>query len=145
MATPYVNGTRHSWASIQINLLGRTVTGCVAISYDDTQEKTNNYGSGIYPVSRGNGRYTATAKITLHHYEVQAIERAAAGMRLQAIPEFDIVVAYKPIGQDALVTDFIRNCQFINNKRDIKEGDTVIAVELDLIVSHIDWQGTTIN
>jgi hypothetical protein len=145
MNTPLINGTRHSWANIRINMLGRTVTGVVAIAYDDTQEKTNNYGAGIYPVSRGRGRYEATAKITLHKYEVEAIETAAAGARLQAIPSFDIIVAYLPTGQDEVRTDIIRNCEFRNNKRDIKEGDTMIGVELDLIVSHIDWGGTTVN
>jgi len=136
--TPLINGERHSWGDIKINLLGRTVTGVTAISYDDKQEKTNNYGAGNYPVSRGRGKYEATAKVTLHAYEVTAIQRAAAGKRLQDIPPFDIVVAY--LNQnDQVVTDVIRNCEFTMNKRDIKQGDTVIEVELELIVSHIEW------
>lgn len=144
MNTPLINGTRHSWASVKINLLGRTVTGVTSIEYDDTQEKTNNYGAGIYPVSRGYGRYEATAKITLAAYEVDAIIAAAGGARLQAIPAFDVVIAFVPTGQDQLVTHYIRNAEFKNNKRSAKEGDTTLPVELELIVSHIDW-GNTIN
>lgn len=137
--TPLINGERHSWADVKINILGRTVIGITAVSYDDKQEKVNNYGAGIYPVSRGKGKYEANAKVTLHAYEVTAIQRAAGpGKRLQDIPPFDIVVAYLN-ENDQLVTDVIRNCEFTTNKRDLKQGDTVIEIELELIVSHIEW------
>ena len=36
-------------------------------------------------------------------------------------------------------TDKLRNCMFKNNKRDWKEGDTGKTVELDLLLSNIDW------
>lgn len=145
MSTPYINGKRHAWASIAINFLGRTVTGVESIAYDDNVDKTNNQGAGQYAVSRGEGNYTAKCKIKLHKYEVDAILKASAGARLQAIPEFDIVVSYMPKGQDLAITDVIRNCEFLNNGVDTKQGDTVISTEYELIVSHINWHGTTIN
>jgi hypothetical protein len=139
MTTPLINGTRHSWASIKINLLGRTITGVTAINYEDKQEKVNNYGAGIYPVSRGLGKYEATASITLHAYETEAINRAlGVGKRIQQIAPFDIVVSYMN-ESDQLVTHTIRNCEFTNNKRDVKSGDTVIEVEHELVCSHIQW------
>lgn len=137
---PLVRGTRHSWASLEINLLGYNPAGITAISYDDTQEKVNNYGIGIYPVSRGLGKYEATAKITLAAYEIDAIQEAVGtGKRLQDIPPFDIVVAFLPVGEDKLITHTIRNCEFKTNKRDLKQGDTGLEAEFELIVSHIDW------
>ena len=139
MAVPNINGTRHSWADIKVNMLGRTVSGISAVSYEDKQEKVNNYGAGVNPVSRGIGKYEASAKITLHAYEVDAIQRAIPGQRLQDIGSFDITVVYMPVGSDTLVTHTIRNCEFTSNKRDVKQGDTVIEVEFDLIVSHIEW------
>lgn len=137
---PLINGIRHSWASVKINMLGRTISGAAAISYEDKVEKVNNYGAGQMPVSRGKGKYEANAKITLHAYEDNAIQKAiGAGKRLQDIAPFDVVVAYLPEGQDTLVTDTIRNCEFTMKKRDIKSGDIVIEVEHELIVSHITW------
>lgn len=139
MNTPLINGIRHSWASIKCNVLGRTVTGITAINYEDKQEKTNNYGAGIYPVSRGLGKYEATASITLHAYETEAIQRSiGVGRRIQDIAPFDIVVSYIN-DSDQLVTHVLRNCEFTNNKRDVKQGDTVIEVEHELIISHIEW------
>lgn len=140
MSIPLINGIRHSWASIKVNLLGRTLTGITAISYEETQEKANNYGAGIFPVSRGYGKYEAKGSITLHSYEVDAIIRALGpGKRLIDIAPFDVVITYMPQGSDTLVTHVLRNCEFTGNKRDLKTGDTVIETQLDLIMSHIEW------
>lgn len=137
---PLINGTRHSWASVAVNLLGRTVTGITAISYDDKQEKVNQYGAGVNPVHRGIGKYEASAKLSLYSYEVDAIQKSVGpGLRLSDIAPFDIVVSYLPTGSDTLVNHVIRNCEFTNNKRDMKQGDTAISTEFDLVVSHIEW------
>lgn len=140
MTTPLINGIRHSWGSIKVNLLGRTVIGITAIDYDDKQDKKNHYGSGTMPTHRGHGRYEATVKFTLEAYEVDAIQRVLGfGKRLQDIEPFDIIVTFMPKGSDRLITHVIRNCEFLNNKRNMKEGDTNISVELELLPSHIEW------
>jgi hypothetical protein len=143
MSKPLINGTRHSWGSIKTNLLGRTVSGISAVSYEDKQEKVNNYGAGNMPTSRGRGKYEATAKMTLDAYEVDAITRSVVasgqGTRIQDIAPFDVIVSYLPEGSDGLVTHVLRNCEFTSNKRDLKQGDTRIESEYELILSHIDW------
>lgn len=137
---PFINGIRHAWGSVKVNLLGRTVSGITAVSYEEKQEKVNNYGAGVFPVSRGLGKYEAGAKLTLHSYEVDAIIKSlGTGKRLVDIAPFDIVVTFMAEGSDLLVTHVIRNCEFTSNKRDMKTGDTVIETEFDLIVSHIEW------
>jgi hypothetical protein len=137
---PLINGIRHAWGSVKVNLLGRTVSGITAISYEEKQEKVNNYGAGTFPVSRGLGKYEASAKVTLHSYETDAIIKSlGTGKRLVDIAPFDIVVTFMAEGSDLLVNHVIRNCEFTSNKRDLKTGDTVIESEYDLIVSHIEW------
>ncbi len=137
--TPLINGVRHSWGEVKIIILGRTVTGISAISYDDKQDKKNHYGAGNMPSHRGKGRYEASAKVTLYDYEVDAIQRSlGVGKRLQEISSFDVVVAFAG-EDDIIVTHVIRNCEFMDNKRDLKEGDTTFTVELGLLPSHIEW------
>lgn len=137
---PLVNGTRHTWASIRMNILGRTVDGVVAIKYSDKTNKTNNYGAGNKPVSRGKGNYEAEASITLYAYEVVAIQRALGpNKNLADILPFDVPVTYLAEGDETPVTDVIRNVEFLDNIRDMKQGDTKIEVPLNLICSHIDW------
>ena len=54
--TPLINGVAYSWASINFTLFGVPVAGIVSIEYNRKQAKTNNYGAGTEPVSRGYGR-----------------------------------------------------------------------------------------
>ena len=139
--TPLINGSRHSWVSIKTNMLGRDMSGIVAIDYDDKQEKANLYGAGRNPVARGKGKYEATAKVTLHGYEVDAIQASLPpGKHLVDIPPFDIIVKYDDEDtDDPIITHVIRNCEFVSNKRSNKQGDTGSEVELELIISHIEW------
>lgn len=136
---PLINGRAYDWASIKLQLLGMTIIGVTAISYDDNQAKVDNYGAGTYASSRGYGKYEPKASITLEMKEVERIQAALpAGGRIQDIAPFPIVVAY--VNQsNRMVTHTIHNVEFTNNKREMKAGDTNIEVALELITSHITW------
>jgi hypothetical protein len=136
---PMINGITYSWGDISVLIGGVPVTGITAIEYDDDQEVVNNYGAGRYPVSRSKGRITCTAKITLDVEEIRAIQSNALNGRIQDILPFDIVVSYLPVDATKIHVDKIRNCQFKKNSRSWSEGDTRKPVELDLVVSHIEW------
>ncbi|MDX5437297.1 MAG: hypothetical protein LPK03_08890 [Pontibacter sp.] len=139
MDTPLINGRAYSWADVKVMLLGKKVDGITAINYGDTQEKQNNYGAGIHASSRGYGKLEATASITLEKKEVERIQAALGpGRRLQDIAPFPITVAYVNEANLA-VTHKLFNCEFTNNKREVKAGDMNIEVELELILSHIQW------
>ena len=72
--------------------------------------------------------------------EVERIQAAAAaqlGGSILDIAMFPIVVSYVNTS-NVLVTHTLHNCEFTENKRDMKTGDTNIECELPLIVSHIE-------
>lgn len=135
---PFINGKLYDWADIVTTIAGVPVTGIVAIEYSDDQEVEVKYGAGRYPVGYGKGRIKPTAKITLYQEEVENIQAQSVNGRLQDIAPFDINVTYMP-DSGIVKTDKLRNCMFKNNKRGWKEGDTGKTVELDLLLSHIDW------
>ena len=135
---PFINGKLYDWADIVTTIAGVPVTGIVAIGYSDDQEVEVKYGAGRYPVGYGKGRIKPTAKITLYQEEVEAIQAQSVNGRLQDIAPFNINVTYMP-DSGIVKTDKLRNCMFKNNKRDWKEGDTGKTVELDLLLSNIDW------
>ena len=58
--------------------------------------------------------------------------------RIQDIPEFDIIVIYLDA---ALITrkHVLKNVRFMNNKRASSSGDTSIPVDLELILSHVQY------
>lgn len=135
---PLINGVEYSWGDIVSAINGVPLVGITAVSYGESQDVQNNYGSGRHPVSRSKGRITPSAKITLHQSEVIALQSQSPTGRLQDIAPFDITVSYLP-DSGIIVTDKIRNCQFKENKRDWKEGDMLQEVELELLPSHIEW------
>ncbi len=136
---PLINGVSYGWADIVTTIAGVPTIGMSAISYSDEKEIKNKYGAGRFPVSRAYGRITPEAKITLSVEEVIALQRQAPNGRLYDIAPFTITVSYLP-ESGIIVHDKICNCQFKKNSRDWKEGDTDGDVELELVVSHIEWQ-----
>lgn len=133
-----INGKSYEWADIIINILGAQFAGVTSISYEDNQEMENIYGAGNRPVSRAYGNFRPTAKVTLLMEELEAIQAIAPNGVLQLIPEFDITVAFV---DSALVprVHTIKNCRFTKNMRNVNQGDTSIACELDLIISHVKF------
>ena len=138
MSTPLINGVRHSWASINITLFGRTITGITEIKYGNEQEKEDFYGAGNQPVHRGRGNKKVTASIKLHAYEINAIQTSLpAGSSLMDIAPFDISVVYMATGSDAVKEVIIHNCEFTKEEYSIKQNDKNIEVDMPLIASHI--------
>lgn len=136
---PLINGTAYAWSQIAVNIFNTTIAGITAISYEDTQEMEDNYGAGNQPVSRGYGKKTYKASMTLEMAEVESLQQAAPNGSLQSIPEFDIVVSYLPEG-GVIRNHTLHNCRFKTNKRDVKTGDMKVDVELELMPSHITWK-----
>lgn len=139
MYTPLINGTAYSWSQIKLNALGVNVVGIDAIKYGEKQEVEDNKGGGNRPVSRGYGSIEATSSITLHMEEVEAMQAASPTGSLLGIPEFDIIVSFVPTG-GRIVTHVLHNVKFVDNMRDIKQGDMKIPVECELRISHISWK-----
>ena len=77
MATTLINGRAYDFAQIRVNIAGVQVHSVTAISYTEEQEKTNNFGIGNRPVSRGHGAIDASGSITLGMNDVEAIRDAA--------------------------------------------------------------------
>lgn len=135
---PNINGRSYDWASLRAQMLGQTIIGITALSYGMKQEKVNNYGAGVNPVSRGYGKREPEASITLEMKEVERIMAALPpGGSLVDIPPFPIVSSFVN-SSNQLVTHTLHNCEFTGQKRELKTGDTSIEVELPLILSHIE-------
>lgn len=136
---PLINGKSYEWSDITMNVMGVPIVGVTAIKYDETQNMTNVYGAGRRPVSRGYGSIEPTASVTLLMEEIENLQSVAPNGLLMDIPEFDIVVAFI---DSALIprTHKLRNVRFKKNAREVSQGDTSIPVELELIISHVDWR-----
>lgn len=133
-----INGQAYDWGSVTATIAGVPISGVDAISYSETQNKTNNYGVGNRPVSRGAGRIEVEASITLHMEEIERLTNAAPNRNLLKVGAFDITVTFANDGQIP-VTHVIKNCEFASNSRSLEGDQTLISEELTLVASHVQW------
>ncbi|TXI14229.1 MAG: hypothetical protein E6Q66_07420 [Pedobacter sp.] len=138
VASPLINGRSYGWGDIVVNVGALPVTGITAIKYEEEQEKEDVYGAGRRPVARGYGRIKASASITLSVETVMALTGSAREGQLNRMAPFTITVLYQP-ESGPIIKDVLMNCEFKKQSRDWKEGDMKKEVELELLVSHIEW------
>lgn len=140
---PLINGRAYDWAQVTVKMSTASFpfTTIESINYDERATVTNNYGAGRMPVSRGYGNIEPTASITLQADDVFALMDNVPSGRLTDIPEFDLIVFYKHPDAAKARRDVIRNCKFVNNPLALNQNDPKFSVELELVVSHINYGG----
>lgn len=138
VTSPLINGRSYGWGDIVVHVGALPVTGITAIKYEEEQEKEDVYGAGRRPVARGYGRIKASASITLSVETVMALTASAREGQLNRMAPFTISVLYQP-ESGPIIKDVLMNCEFKKQSRDWKEGDMKNQVELELLVSHIEW------
>lgn len=132
MAT-LINGIAMSWSSIQLSFLGVPLTGVTAISYSKKQEKTNNYGIGSDPVSRGYGRKTFEGSITMLGEEWRNIIAAAPDNTITSLPMFDLLILFVNPTTGLEMKTTLKAVDFTEASFDAKEGDTMIPITMPFI------------
>ena len=134
--TPLINGVSYGWSSISFVLFGVPVSGITSIEYNRKQAKTNNYGQGSEPVSRGYGRKEYDGSIEIYLDEWKKVIASAPNRDPLQIGWFDIPVVYGNSIADA-TKDTLRACEFLEDPFSAKEGDTKLTVKIPLIIAQI--------
>ena len=134
-----INGNVYTWADITVLIGGVPITGITGVKYADEQEVENVYGAGRYPVGRAKGKITCTASLKLLIDEVRALSSKSVTGRLQDLGVFDVQVSYLPEASGKIVHDVIHDCQFSKTEVDWSAGDKSKEVDLELVVSRIEW------
>lgn len=141
MAADIINkfGKMAGWNNVRIRMLGRTVEGITAISYEDSVEVENIYGAGGYPVGFGTGNYKAKCSLTLKKEECDAIQASLPpGKHFHDIDPFDIICEYEYNGKK--IKDVIHSCMLPGRGVDVKQNDKSIDEKIELIVGGvISW------
>ncbi len=137
--TPLINGEAYSWSTVIVSFLGNVAIDISSINYSDNMEKEDIYGGGINPVKRGYGNYSAEGSITFSMEELEVLQNIAPNGRIQEIPSFNITVSYKPTDDTKITTHKLHNVEFLDNGRQVSQNDKNIELEVNLIISHIDW------
>lgn len=132
MPTPLINGTSYANANISVNPFGTPLVGITSIEYKRKQTKTNNYGAGVEPVSRGYGIAEYEGSIEVYLEEWKAFIAAAPGRDVLRIPPFNIPVTFS--GEGVLTTqDTLLAVEFSEDSMESKTGDTSIKIKIPFI------------
>lgn len=140
-----INGRTYDWEQITLkfsNLVG-DIYGISAIKYEKSQEKTNHYGIGSKPVSRGHGRETYTGSITIDMNSIEEIKATLTDGDILSL-QFDVIVAYNHPTDGFTVVHKLEQCEFLADGVDVNEGDTTIAKEYELVIGDINFKDNSL-
>ena len=135
MAQPLINGRAYDYVDIQLSMFGGQINGISEINYTQEQEKTNNFGTGVYPVSRGRAGRDTTGSIGLSMNEVEALREAAPGGNILDFAPFDVVIVFGNV--QAPQTHVVKNVEFTNDGVETSQGDTTINRVFTFVASHV--------
>jgi len=134
------NSKQYEWSNVEVVMFGRPVTGIRGVSYKASQEKEVIYGRGNKPMSIQKGNKSFECSLSLVQSELEALLMAAGpGASVLDIPAFDIIVAYVPQGGGEIITDLIKNVEFTEMEKALKQGDKFMEVELPGIALDIEF------
>jgi len=139
MATPLIHGEAVRWGQILLTVLGQPITGVTEISFSTKQEKTNNFGAGVKPVSRGRGKKEPEGSITFLMEEWKNIIAASPNRDPLDIPAFDISVKWIDTTSGAFLEAVLKASEFMSHGVDTKSGDTMTEVKVPLVIGEIQY------
>lgn len=138
MAVSLVNGKAYDYSQIRAIVLGVPVVGITSISYTQEQEKTNNFGTGNLPVSRGEGATDASGSLDISMNDVEALRDVAPDGSFLKIPAFDIVIVFE--NSQRVITHVLKNVQFTNDGVEAAQGDTDLNRSFDIVIGDIIYR-----
>lgn len=113
---PLINGRRYSWASIEVKVAGRILTGITEVSYKNTVEREGVRGAGRQKLGTTEGDLDSEASMTLLAEDYYALLDLLAPNKVGAFDkQFTVVVSYTA-PNNATITDTIVGAS-------LKEGD----------------------
>jgi len=146
MAQPMVNGTSYSWSQIELRFsnIVQEITGVTNIDYSEEQKAEFNFGANNRPVSRGFGNVVASASVTLHMDDIEAIRSNIPSGNLGDLGEFDVIISFLHPDSAKIISHTIKNCYINENGVSVGQDDTIIEKQLNLNPSHVLWNDSLI-
>lgn len=130
---------QYSWCVLTIAFGGRIIEGITEVEYTEKKDKDYLYGRGCKPHSIVGGNVSYDGKVSIWQSELEAMTRDATNKNILSL-EFDIVVTYAPMDGGQIVTDILKNVQFSEVKKGLKQGDKNMIVELPILFTDVKRQ-----
>lgn len=138
MAVPLVNGIAFDYVQIVPVYLGVPLVSMTSITYEQTQEKVNNMGTGNFPVSQGQGGIESTGSIELSMNDIEALREVAPDGSLLFLPASDFILVFG--NPQNVQTHVLKNLRFTNDGGAGTQGDTDLKFTLNFTLSHVQYR-----
>ncbi|MGR3179406.1 MAG: hypothetical protein ACUZ8E_15265 [Candidatus Anammoxibacter sp.] len=138
MAAPLVNGIAFDFVQLTPLFLGVPLVSMSSITYEEVQEKVNNFGIGNRPVSRGRGAIDASGSMELSMNDIEAIRDVAPNGSLLLLPASDFVLVFG--NPQNIQTHVLKNLEFTNDGVTGAVGDTDLKLTLNFVISDVQYR-----
>ena len=138
MAAPLVNGIAFDFVQLTPLFLGVPLVSMSSITYEEVQEKVNNFGVGNRPVSRGRGAIDASGSMEISMNDIEAIRDIAPNGSLLLIPASDFILIFG--NPQNIQTHVLKNLEFTNDGVTGTQGDTDLKLTLNFVISNVQYR-----
>lgn len=138
MAQPLINGQAFDYAQIVPLYLGVPLVSMTSISYEETQEKVDNPGTGNRGISRGRADIKSSGSIELSMNDIEALRDIATDGSLLALPASDFILIFG--NPQNVQTHVLKNLEFTNDGGTGTQGDTDMKMTLNFIISNVIYR-----
>ncbi|WP_029985596.1 hypothetical protein [Pedobacter jeongneungensis] len=130
---------QYSWSDVSIAIGGKIINGVTEVEYTVKKEKEALYGRGSDPHAILSGKNTYEGKLGIWQSELESLVQSAPNRDVLSL-KFDVVITYVPEDGGAIVVDILKNVEFTEVKKAMKQGDKNMVVEMPIVFTKIKTQ-----
>jgi len=128
------NTKEYAWSNVEIAMLGRVLIRVRGVKYAAKKDKSYLHARGENPHAIQSGNKTYEGELMLLQSELEAIQRQLKDTEdITDLAPFNVTVVYKPKSAGALVTHILKNVEFTEDNREIKQGDPFQELTLPIM------------
>ena len=138
MAQPLINGQSFDYSQITPLYLGVPLVSMTSITYEETQEKVDNPGTGNRGISRGRADIKSSGSMELSMNDIEALREIAPDGSLLLLPATDFILVFG--NPQNVQTHVLKNLEFTNDGGAGTQGDTDLKMTLNFIISNVIYR-----
>lgn len=127
------NSRDYEWADITLMLGGRDMTGIRGIKFGEKAEREPYYGKGRHAQSIQTGNIAVDGELVLKQSDVLVLKKSAKNGSLLSLSLDAIVNFGDPAEGNAMETYLITGIRFLEDNKDIKQGDKFMEITIPFI------------
>lgn len=128
------NSKEYGWVNVHVVMNLKNVTKIRSVKYAPKKEKEYLYAKGGDPHAIQSGNKAYEGEIGLLQSEVEALDKLVAPDEdLTDLPPFEMIVSYIPKGSKKITTHVLKNVEFTEDPREIKQGDKFMEITLPIM------------